>query len=248
MRFKIVSAGWRCADFWQRTVESIESQSVDNWDAAIAYDGGDDAGPKIKAWADEHGPRWHVSLPAVQQFAPRNQYEAIRSLDPADDDVVVFLDLDDYFAHPDVLAHLGEAYADGTLVTYGSYRPEPYDPWCPTAKPYPPEVIARNAYREWIRTGHECMFNHMRTMKGRVVNAIPEWRFKWPDGRWYEGPADYLMMVPALELAGPRHKCLSEIFVIYNSANPNADNKTHPGASTAGCFDMLSQPPMDMLP
>lgn len=49
MRFKIVTVGWKCADWWEQTLASVEAQSVDNWDVWVTYDGGDDAGPAIKA-------------------------------------------------------------------------------------------------------------------------------------------------------------------------------------------------------
>ena len=253
-RFNIISTGWQCANWLGQTLQSVQRQTHEDWQMMIVYDPSDDDGAqRIREWCqwreDHWDHRWHYRINTERLFAPRNQFEAIRLLNPDDEDVIVFLDLDgDMLAHPDVLAHLAEEYADGTLVTYGNYRPIPDEGLCPAAKPYPPEVIASLSYRAYIRGGRECCFNHPRCMKARVAKAIGKEQFQWPDGRWYEGPADYLFMVPALELAGGRHKCLTEVLTLYNNANVYADNLTHPGESTAGCLDMLSKPVLDPLP
>lgn len=246
-RFKIVCAGWKCAGWWKQTLASIEEQSVDNWDVWIMYDGGDDEGPEMQRWCDVRGDRWSVTLTTKQQYAVQNQVEAIVNLAPEDEDVVVFLDLDgDQLAHPDVLKHLEQYYADGTLVTYGAYRPVPFASTCSPAVPFPSEVVANNTYRKHMLTSG-CCFNHLRTMKGSVVKAIPPDRFRWPDGRWYQGGTDYIFMTAALELAGGRYKCLDEVVLLYNHANPNADNLSHPAVADACTQNTLRRPPLEAL-
>lgn len=248
MTFKIVCAGWKCAGWWQQTLQSIDDQTVEDWDVWVVYDGGDDEGPAISQWCEAHGQRWNVTLTTKQQFAVQNQVEAIAALAPADDDVVVFLDLDgDQLAHPEVLAHLRVYYGDDTLVTYGSYRPVPYVATCSPAVPFPPEVVEANAYREHMLAGGGCCFNHLRTMKGRVAKAIPADRFRWSDGRWHQGGTDYIFMTAALELAGGRYKCIEEVLLLYNHANPNADNLSHPAVADACTQDTLRRPPLERL-
>lgn len=252
MRFKIVSVGWRCAPWWERTLRSIEAQSVPDYDVCIVYDGGDDAGWDLQRWCEERDDRWQVTNWATQHFAVHNQVYAIEQLAPEDDDVIVFLDLDgDQLAHPDVLAHLAKEYEDGTLVTYGSYKPVPWVATCSPAVPFPAPVVAANSYRKHILT-HGCCFNHLRTMKGVVAKAIPLDRFKWQHGplagQWYEGGTDYIFMTAALELAGGRYKCLEETLLLYNHANPYADNMTHPVEASACTQDTLRRPPLAPLP
>lgn len=248
MRFKIVSTGWTCADWLEQTLKSVEEQSVDNWDIAVVYDPSDDDGAeRIRKWCDQRDQRWQYKLNAEQKFAVRNQYEAIERLAPADDDVVVFLDLDgDRFAHKDVLAHLADYYADGTLLTYGSFEPVPPVASCGRAKEFPPEVIASNSYRTYLRTG-DCCFNHLRTISGAVVNAIPTSQFKWPSGEFYDAGTDYIFMTAGLELAGGRHKFIPEVLVLYNHANPHADYLEHPAETSACVQDFLSKPPLKSL-
>lgn len=247
--FKIISVGWKCAQFLEKTLASVEAQVEQDWQIHIVYDGGDHGDWLIRNWCDERDDRWTYTINTEQLWAVRNQYEGVKKLNPADDDIIVFLDLDgDQLAHPEVLSHLLHYYADATLVTYGNYRPEPFAETCPPAVPFPPEVVANVAYRDHVMSGAGCCFNHLRTVKGKVYNAIPEERFKRLNGEWYESGTDYVVMIPALELAGGRYKCLDEVLLIYNNANPLADYIVHPSGTTGNILDALQRPPLDPLP
>lgn len=250
MTFKIISVGWQCAQFLERTLESVEAQTRDDWEIMVVYDKSTDDGvEKIVKWYDDHDPmKWHYQINPDQKFAVRNQWEGIAHLNPEDDDIIVFLDLDgDQLAHPLVLEHLAEYYADDTLVTYGNYQPVPFADTCPLAIPYPPEVVANRTYRDHILNFNGCCFNHLRTIKGKVWRAIPEDRFKRPNGEWYESGTDYVMMVPALELADGRYKCIEETLLLYNNANPLADYLTHPAETSGNIKDALERPALPRL-
>lgn len=189
MRFKIISVGWSCAQFMERTMASIEKQTLDNWDVGIAYDPSDDMGADIiRAWCDQDPERRKYQINTERRYAAHNQYDMIRAWEPEDDDVLVFLDLDgDQLSHEFVLERLTEAYAEGNFVTYGQYRPIPDQGTSTLATRYPPQVEATNAYRR--HTGaYGCCFNHLRTMSARVFKAMPEDNFKYADGSaWYDG-------------------------------------------------------------
>lgn len=264
MRFKIVCAGWQCADWLTQTLRSIENQSVDNWDVWITYDPSEDDGAKlVEEWCSERDERWHYTINTEKKFAIRNHFESITALDPADDDVVVFLDLDgDMLAHPNVLRRLRRAYEAGALVTYGQYKPIPDEGTSTFAQPYPPDVIAANGYRNHHRHGGDTCFNHLRTISGRVFHAIPEAMFKWDhsgvahtpngefswaEGDWYQGSTDYVFMISALELAGGRCKVFDEVLLHYNHANPLADNKTHPHEAHVCVTDFFRRTPLARL-
>jgi hypothetical protein len=246
--FRIVSTGWSCPEWIEQTLRSIESQSVQDFVVQIVYDGGDAGDDIIREWCDSRDERWRYIINEKQMYAPHNQFLAMAELAPADDDIVVFLDLDgDQFAHPDVLAHLLEYYADDTLLTYGSYLPVPSSGSTPSVLPFPPEVIRTNSYRAYMRDGGPCSFNHLRTMKGKIANAIPSEHAKWSDGSWHVSGGDYLVMVSGLELAGGRHKLIEEVLLHYNNANPKADYLMH-GPETTQCnVKFLREPPLAPL-
>ena len=248
--FKIVSVGWTCAQFLECTLASVEAQTVTDWEIMVTYDPSPDGGQQmIEDWCAGHENR-HCRFPEVQQFAVRNQVESILTLAPADEDIIVFLDLDgDQLAHPQVLQRLLDAYSDGTLLTYGNYRPEPYVTTCGPAVPFPADVVVGQTYRRFVLSGRGCCFNHLRTMKGKVFRKIPLDRFYWTAesgraGEWLRNGTDYAFMINGLELVHGRYKCLDEVLLVYNHANPLADNLTHPADTDSCVQNLMNRPPL----
>lgn len=252
MTFKIISTGWECRPFVERTLRSVESQTVGDYEMRIVVDPSSDGTEDFVAdWCDSRDDRWSYSFTPEQRFSTPNQLDALDFLDPDPDDIVVWLDLDgDQFAHPNVLDNLLTYYCDDTLLTYGSFKCIPKVSTNQPARPFPPEVVAANSYRKHTRMV-ECCFNHLRTMKGRVANAIPQKQFQWyrgPNrGRVYQGGADYVFMIAGLELAGPRHKFIKEILCLYNHANPHADYLVRGDLSPPAVADFLNRPPLSPL-
>lgn len=235
-----------------QTLDSVASQTRDDWQFMGVYDKSDDEGAiKLWNWCDRDPMRRNFLLNVEHQlFAPRNQYEGLQRLGVEDDDIVIWLDMDgDMLAHPDVLQRVAEAYDDGvTLLTYGTYRavPDPGTP--PPITYYPADVVANNGYRQdALYNGPR--FNHLRTMKGKVVNSIPLQSFQWRQrpGDWYMSGADYLWMISGLERAGGRYKLLDEVLLVYNDANPFADNKMHMHETSACDIDFLGGVPLAAL-
>ena len=257
MTFHIISTGWQCTQWFERTLLSIEKQSVTDWYSWIVYDPSDDDGAQRIVEFVQHPDRmmdnrWQVQINTDRRFAVQNQYEAIARANPADDDIIVFLDLDgDQFAHEHVLRSLQAAYSDGTLLTYGSYRAVPDPGTCGPAVPFPRDVVRDGSYRQHMLSGKGCCFNHTRSMSGRVFKAIPPDHFRWASGpkrgRFYEAGVDYIMMVAGLELAGGRYKCLTEVLCLYNHANELADYLYHPAEANACTQDYLRRPPLQPL-
>jgi glycosyltransferase involved in cell wall biosynthesis len=253
MTFRIVSCGWNCAPFLEWTLQSVEEQSIADWEIFIIDDASDDPlqAQKIRDWCKPRtfagDKRWRFRINDLNLGTPRNQYYGILLMNPAPEDIIVFLDLDgDRLAHPDVLKNLLEYYSDGTLVTYGSYRPVPDLGTSTPARAFPPDVVRDRTYRQAILGGYTG-FNHLRTMKGKIFHAIPESNFQWPDGAWYKHGTDYAFMAAALELANGRYKCIEEVLLIYNHANPNADYLTKGQDSHRCVVDYLHRPALKPL-
>lgn len=250
MRFKICSVGWNCEQFIGRTLASVANQSLDNWDMAVIYDKSDDNGAEIiRYWCSQDSERRRYRINDEHLYAVRNQNEAIYELlQPEDDDVIVFLDLDgDQLANTKVLERLAYYYSNPeVLLTYGQYRPVPDIGDYVGARPWPAEVVRNRSYRDYILRQGPC-FNHLRTVKAEIFKAIPEDQFKWANGNWYKGATDYVTMIPALELADGRYKFIEEILVDYNHANPFADNKVtydERYGNMDAAVDVCNRPPL----
>ena len=247
-----MSCGWNCKDFIEQTLASIEMQSADNWSVRIVYDGGDGGEELIRKWCDSRDDRWQYVInkePHPHENPVTNRVDAAYVSTDDPEDVLIWLDLDgDCFTHPDVLKHLMDYYADGTLLTYGSYLPDPPDEGCSMAQPFPDEVAADNSFRSFVLYGGGASFNHLRTMKSKVAQAIPLDQFKWTDGRgWYTAGIDYLFTIAALELIGPKYRCITETLMLYNTANPNAAWRLFASDLDDCIIDFLKKPPLQRL-
>lgn len=236
------------------TLESIDRQHDQAFDVFIVDDcTTEDSRQRqmIQDFCEARDERWNYRLnEGEHKWALRNQIEALDILDPQDEDVIVWLDLDgDMLAHPRVLGVLRDFYdQNGVYMTYGNYEPYPNMGTHPVCDPFPDHVVQTGAYRQEILGGF-CHFNHLRTMKGFVYHSIPrDYFFFEGTDRWYQGGVDYATMVPALELAGGKYYCFSEVLCHYNHGNPFADNITQRGESTASALNSLMRQPLEPLP
>lgn len=251
MNFKIISVGWNCPDVFEQTLKSVQLQENPNWQAHIVDDGSPDPRmqQKIETWLDTHDERWMATFHTENRGAVRNQYEGIRAMEPDDEDVIVFLDLDgDQLAHEQVLDRLEHYYQQDILMTYGSYEPVPAerDFICPVS-PYPDLVVRDNTYRQaTMLLG--TRYNHLRTAKWKLLKHIPEEHFHFPNGEWIFSPADLIVMMGCLELAGGRYKCIPETLLLYNAAQPYPDHTRNPDRNVLGSNVTFDRTPLRPLP
>ena len=254
--FKIVTTGWNCVEFAEQTLRSIEDQTCRDFQVSIAYESatpyGSGEGEKLLDIITQVAIGQvlvEIREPGHYLHDVHTRYEATMATEPEDDDIIVTLDLDgDTFAHPDVLAHLLDYYADDTLLTYGNYEPVPPDPGCPPVLAYPEDVVAARSYRAF----REVRFNHLRTMKGRVFKAIPPEQFQFAagpkKGQWYTKGNDVEFTFCGLELVGPRFKVIDEVLLHYNSINPNSNWRIAPRETDECIADFFNRPPLEELP
>lgn len=250
MHFKVISTGWDCAKEIERTLRSVEEQTHSDWQVHIVSDPSTDEEQQrvIRDWCDIRDPeRWMYTLNKERLFPVCNQVMGVAAMNPDADDVIVWLDLDgDRLAHPQVLEHLVGYYDSETELTYGSYVPDPPVDTCTPAHPFPQDVIRENRYREYTMS-NPCAFNHLRTMRWRIMREIPDSYVQWPDGSWLEAGTDYAVMLSGLELAGEHHKFIEETLLIYNHAQPHPDYLYHPKV-TARCTQyVLRKSPLHPL-
>lgn len=245
--FKIISTGLNSRPYAQGCVESIRAQTRQDWEAAIVDDASDDGTDTFLLRLCDDDDRFHLTLNRRRVGAMRNQWDGLSWLGVDDDDIVVWLDTDDRFAHPGVLDRVAEAYENGALVTYGSYEPHPPDhesaATCPPAKPYPPEVIEARSFRAWARSGKGVPVNHLRTVHGSIWNQLDDSDFRDADGNFYRTAADTAVMLPALELAAPHIDCIEDVLVTYTCDSPLADWRIHAKQVNADHAHQLARTP-----
>jgi glycosyltransferase involved in cell wall biosynthesis len=229
-RFLIVVPSWNSMRWLPQTLDSIRRQTDPAYEVCVVDDASDDETQAafIARYCAEAG--WRQILNERHQGALRNQYEAVHALDPSPDDVIVFVDGDDRLAHERVLEQLRRYYAQGPLLTYGSYVSDPPDPRVVPALPLPYSTVREATYRAFtLRDDDSTWFNHLRTVKFEIFNQLdPRTDFQLPDGTWFTSCADIAVMIPCLELIAGRFRWIPEILYVYTRNNPRSDCYVRP--------------------
>lgn len=220
MRFLVVAAGRNHPDLTAICLDSIAAQKGDVAVCLVDDASNDPRNPALLSIAaEDYG--WTFIQRAERHFPLANQVAAWRALSPKDDDVVVFVDLDDRLAHDHVFEVVARYYERGAWLTYGSYEPEPASDTlavgCVPAQEYPPEVVRFNLYRSV-----KPYFNHLRTVSWRVLKHLTEEDLRDDFGNYWQANADASVMLPCLELAADRAAFVSDILYKYTCNNPDA--------------------------
>lgn len=253
----VVTVGRNCEPFALRSLESIAAQSFPGMRVAVVDDASDDGTGDVVRSFCEGRPGWVHQVNDERRGAMRNQYDAWNALDPRPEDVVVWCDLDDRLAHASVLAALSRVYRGNLGLTYGNYRPThthdgPCDErcscWsCPPVRPYPRSVLVRGQLRSFIRSGGGFRFNHLRTVRYDVLSRLTIEDMQDDDGNWWTSGPDGAVMIPCLEMVGPRHRVLADEFLLYTADNPDSEWRTIVDTVRANHAQMLNRPPKAMI-
>jgi glycosyltransferase involved in cell wall biosynthesis len=222
--FKIISTGWRNWPWIQRTLESVASQEYDDYEYCIVDDASGDSriSGYIQAMCERHN--WRFILQPEHRGGLFNQVAGIRLMEPAPEDVIVFLDSDgDYFPHVHVLDRLDKAYADGSKLVYTQNRHEPRSPTTVPSRAYPREVIEQGSYRRYALQGHGYAWNHLRSFKADLFLQMTDEDWQDDNGQWFQTCTDTAMMFPALELANGKVKFLDEVLYVYRPDHELSD-------------------------
>lgn len=150
-----------------------------------------------------------------------NIYAMVHQCD--DDEIVVVLDGDDWFAHDQVLAKINEVYCNSDVwVTYGSHIIQPGGV-LEASGPFPDIVIRSGSYRrfDWItvapRTFYAGLFKQI---------ALSDLLY---EGSFFSAAGDVAYMMPLLEMAGGKCAYIDDVLYVYNCCNQNNDFKKLPG-------------------
>jgi glycosyltransferase involved in cell wall biosynthesis len=206
--------------WYARNLRSVFAQDYGgNFRVSYIDDGSSDGtGELVQEYIAERnsGPLVSLTHNPLRVGALQNLYNTISLC--ADDEIIILLDGDDWFAHNGVLTRLNEVYTDTDCwMTYGQYRSWP-DNALGLSKEITSEVIEANSFRQ-----HEWCSSHLRSFYAGLFKLIEREDLLAPDGTFYQMAWDQAIMFPLLEMSGHRAKFNSEVLYIYNAANPLSD-------------------------
>lgn len=151
------------------------------------------------------------------------------------DDIVVVLDGDDWWAHDHVLALLNKVYNKFDVwITYGSHEHYPSGKRG-VARKLPDKVIDTNSVRKY-----EWVTSQQRTFYAWLFKLIKKEDLLYDD-KFYSVSGDVGVMLPMIEMAGPKSMFIPDIIYIYNMETPLNNKKVNPGVSMSS-FIRQKQP------
>jgi len=219
LRFVIVIPSYNNKNWYERNLDSVLSQRYKKYRVIYLDDcSSDGTGELVQKYIDEHSLSNKITLikNAKRKGALANLYCAIHSCD--DNEIIVNLDGDDWFAHEKVLSILARTYRDTNVwLAYSQY----IDSWggLGCCRKIDQDVIRQNLYRQ-----EPNVASHLRTFYAWLFKEI-----KLEDllyhGAFFPMAWDWAMMYPMLEMSGGRFKFIPNILYIYNIENPINDSK-----------------------
>lgn len=224
-RFLIAIGSFNNEKWVTQNLASIICQDYGNYEAIYFDDASTDNTGKIAQELITNEPKFTYYKPTFRMYKTWFFSTLERAFPVKDNDILVFVDGDDFLASENVLSYLNEVYNQtGCWMTYGGMRVWTGDD--NIVEPYPqnseiPEEVKRNkAYRKdtW-RT------SHLKTMRGFVWNAINKDDLK-PNGKFMVGPDDLAIMFAALELCPPdKVYRVTDPIYLYNHSEENQKSR-----------------------
>jgi tetratricopeptide (TPR) repeat protein len=128
-----------------------------------------------------------------------------------DDEVIVWLDGDDWLATDSALATVAEMHAAGAWATYGQFIfSDGRAGFCEPAIG-PPRLAPWTA-------------SHLKTFRAGLVKRIRDEDLRRPDGEYVDLAIDQAIMLPILEMAAERAVFCDRILAVYNVGHSFAAN------------------------
>jgi glycosyltransferase involved in cell wall biosynthesis len=222
--FKIIVPSYNNEKWLHACLKSVKLQSYDNYQCIIVDDCSSDRSTEIIQEEIDKNLKFVLIQNKDRKLALRNIYEAIEKSNPGDEDIIVTLDGDDWFATKNTLQTLNTKYKEtGCWMSYGSYMEYPSRSRGKFSREIPKAIIESNSFRE-----SEWMSSHLRTFKYKLWKRIKKEDFLEEEGHFCDGAWDMIFMFPMLEMAGHRSIFIKDILHVYNRNNPlNEDKVDH---------------------
>jgi len=213
-KFNIIVPFHNCREWIGKCIDSIKKQKYKNFTCILIDDMTADNSASIVNDKIADDGRFKLITNKTRKYALANIVEAIKGAECDDEDIIILLDGDDWFASSRTLGKLCDAYEDNTLMTYGSYVYHPGGQKGVEPSEYSEEVIKTNSFRK-VR----WRASHLRTFKYKLWKNLDKNDLK-DDDKYYEMTYDQAIMLPLLEMASERSKYIPETLHVYNKENP----------------------------
>lgn len=212
--FKVIVTTYNSDKWIAKCLRSIEAQTVKDFSCMFVDDASTDNTYKRGALAVIGDKRFKFMRNDHNKKQMYSIALGIMALEPANQDVMVQIDGDDWLKHEKVLERVKREYDNGAYLTYGQFEYYPSGKKGPCGA-YPPQILENRDLRKYMWIG-----SHLKTFKYFLWKRIDLKDFRDNKGRWLTSAADMAFMFPMLEMAGPRISFIPDVLYVYNKANP----------------------------
>jgi len=206
-------------------IEILKVQTYTDFECILIDDGSSDKTSRQMRRAVDMDQRFNILTNGSRRGTSLGNYvDGFDILEPDDEDIIVWIDGDDWLSDVYALETLFKIYENNDCwMTYGSWKVYPTGETLDTSTRVIPQIVHdNNAYRQYQ---HCC--THLRTHKAFLLNAIDRQDLIDPRIDEYFCEAnDTAYLFPMLEMSGPGHIYLTdEVLYILNRENPLNEHK-----------------------
>ena len=230
-KFKIIIPSYNNEKWYEYNVASILNQTYKNYDVLYIDDASTDITFQLVKTLVHYLPNWKVvsnktNMRRGYNLSPYNPL--IVDFIDNDDDILVFIDGDDWLYDNEVLEKLNDLYNQKEYwMTYGKFVCYPSgDIGNPQSTQYPIEVHEQNAYRR-----DTWRASHLRTFKWHLYKQIKREDLIFSQtGEYYFHAEDLATSFPCLEMC-PKDKIgvvdfLTYVYNVSQEARDRVENDT----------------------
>jgi len=215
-RFHIVIPFYNAEKWIMKCINSLKMQTHSRYICTLIDDMSTDNGAAMVERAIQNEPKFKLIKNTEKKYALANIACALELTECRLNDVVILLDGDDWLSSSKALKRLCKEYEDSNCsLTYGSYVYHPMGTRGPEPSEYPEDVIKNNTFRQ-----DRWRASHLRTFRHSLWKHLAHKDLQDEEGNYYNMAYDQAIMLPLLELAGPRSRYIPDILHVYNKENP----------------------------
>jgi glycosyltransferase involved in cell wall biosynthesis len=217
----VITCSYKNKDWYKQNLDSFRTQDYNNKTMIYIDDcSPDGTGNLVEQYIKDYGLEKEIILVKNQKNigAMANQYYSINSC--KNDDIIVILDGDDFFAHDKVLSYVNEVYQDQNVwLTYGQFKHLSNNQigFC---CPMPEHIVKNNLFRSVVDIP-----SHLRTFYAGLFKKIKIQDLMY-EGNFLKMTCDIAAMFPMIEMAREGHfRFIPNVLLTYNDLNCLNDHK-----------------------
>ena len=203
-------------------INLTKNQTYSNFECHIINDGSNDNSENVIKENIKEDPRFFYYKNKTRSGSSLySYYSTFHKINPNPEDIIIWLDGDDWFSSVFVLDYLNQFYnIHKCWMTYGTYQIFPTgQDGSHHCVEIPYEIHKNSLYRKWVH-----VYSHLRTHKAFLFyNLKKSDLIDSRSGKFYTEATDCAYLFSLAEMCGSpdKIKLIDDILLILNRSNPN---------------------------